>query len=91
MGVWYCDVCDSIMPDHRCYTGNCHNNLCNGCFSTYVKNLRNYITNEELENSIPEVFWHDEYTDDHGYYRNSYLCKECVKLKIQKRKEILEF
>ena len=85
MGIWNCNICDYTCPPYRCDTSSCFNNLCDSCFRIYNKNLTNYIIDNDLEEVIPRKFW--AYIEDEP---NSYLCKECVKIKIEKRKE-LEF
>lgn len=84
MGIWYCNICDYICPKYRCNTNFCYNNLCNNCFRIYKNNLRNYIINKNLKSIIPKEIW------DNEEEFNSYLCKEYVQIKIQKRKQ-LEF
>jgi hypothetical protein len=39
MGIWYCDICESILPDYRCEL--CPSNLCKEDFNTYLKNSQN--------------------------------------------------
>lgn len=84
MGIWNCNICDYICPPYRCYTSSCYNNLCENCFNIYRNNLTNYIINNDLQEVIPAEFW------EYNLETDSYLCKECVKVKIEKRKE-LEF
>lgn len=77
MGIWNCNICDYICPPHRCHTSSCYNNLCDSCFRIYKNNLKNYIINNNLEDIIEDK-------------PDNYLCKECIRIKIEKRKE-LEF
>ena len=106
MGVWYCDVCESILPDYRCY--KCRSNLCKEHFNIYLKNLGKYIKDKKLEKVIDKQYWDSENIIDNKYWyqeyqENEYLCKNCVleeeelhinfekSKQINLEKELLEF